>query len=280
MAEKWDKVITSKSSFLKDVMPELFKSGNLIYMLVKRDFKTMYKQTFLGPLWIILRPLLSAGIFALVFSYIAGLSTNSVPDILFYMSGSILWSLFSGILLSVSSTFFSNYDIFSKVYFQRMATPVATAISKIMVFLIQFSALLLIYLGYLLKGAAISPNLWAFITPLFLVHISLLAVGLGLIFASVTIKYRDLSVLISFGTSFLMYLTPVVYPICEVPESIRGILLLNPVAPVIEGMRYGLFSTGEVMPFYLVLSLMTSVAIFVFGVCLFNKTQKNFVDLI
>ena len=280
MAEKWDVVITPKTSFFKNVFPELIKSRNLIHMLVKRDFKTMYKQTVLGPLWLILRPLMSAGIFTLVFSYIAKLSTNGIPDILFYMTGNILWTLFTGILLSCSSTLLSNYGIFSKVYFQRLAVPFATALSRIYVFLIQFAALLVLYICYALKGSAISINLWALATPVFLAELAILAIGIGIIAASVTVKYRDLSILISFGVSLLMYLTPIVYPLSAVPEKFRWLLCLNPVTPIVEAFRYGWFSAGEIMPFYMAVSLSVTLAIFMLGVYLFNRVQKNFVDLI
>ena len=280
MENKWDVEITPKTSFFKNVFPELIKSRNLIYMLVKRDFKTMYKQTVLGPLWLILRPLMSAGIFTLVFSYIAKLSTNNVPDILFYMSGSILWTMFSGILLSCSSVFLSNYHIFSKVYFQRLAVPFSTALSRIFVFFIRLLALLGICGVYILEGAEIVPNLWVLLTPVLLAQTALLAIGIGIICASVTVRYRDLSILVSFGVSLLMYLTPIVYPISQVPESFKGILMLNPMTPVVESLRYGLFSTGELPFFYLLLSLVVTVVIFMLGAFVFNKAQKNFVDSI
>ncbi len=280
MEKKWDTVITPKTSFFKNVFPELLKSRNLIYMFVKRDFKTMYKQTVLGPLWLILRPLMSAGIFTLVFSYIAGLSTNGVPDILFYMSGSILWTMFSGILLSCSSVFLSNYHLFSKVYFQRLAVPFSTALSRIFVFLIQLAALLVIYICYAFKGAEISVNLWALITPLLLAETALLAIGLGIICASVTVKYRDLSILVSFGVSLLMYLTPIVYPLSAVPVSFRPLLMLNPITPIVETLRYGWFSTGGVAPVYLGISLVITLVVFMLGVFVFNRAQKNFVDSI
>ena len=278
--EKWDTVITAKTSFFKNVFPELIKSRNLIYMFVKRDFKTMYKQTVLGPLWLILRPLMSAGIFTLVFSYIAGISTGGVPDVLFYMSGSILWSMFSGILLSCASVFLSNYHLFSKVYFQRLAVPFANALSRIFIFLIQFAALLVIYGVYLAGGAEISPNLWALATPLLLVHTAFLAIGIGIIASSLTVKYRDLSVVISFGVSLLMYLTPVVYPLSAVPRGFVKLLMLNPVAPVVEALRYGWFSTGSASVFYLGVSLLTTAIIFVLGVFVFNRAQRNFTDFI
>ncbi len=280
MEKKWDTVITPKTSFFKNVFPELLKSRNLIYMLVKRDFKTMYKQTILGPLWLILRPLMSAGIFTLVFSYIAGLSTNGVPDILFYMSGSILWTMFSGILLSCSSVFLSNYSLFSKVYFQRLAAPFSTALSRIFVFLIQFIALLVIYIIYLAGGAEIIPNLWALATPVLLVEVSILAIGIGIICASVTVKYRDLNILISFGVSLLMYLTPIVYPISAVPEKFRTLLMMNPMTPIVETLRYGWFSAGSAPDFYLAVSFVVTVLIFMFGAFVFNRAQKNFVDMI
>lgn len=239
----------------------------------------MYKQTILGPLWILLSPLLTAGIFTVVFGRIAGVSTDGVPDYLFYMGGSVLWTYFSSCLLSASNTFTGNAGLFGKVYFPRLIMPVSAAISKLIIFFVQFFLFLVLTLR-LLPSGDVRINCWCLATPFLLLQLAFLAMGMGLILASMTAKYRDLQVLVSFGVQLWMYATPIVYPLSEIPDSWRWIALCNPVAPTVECFRYGWLGKGSVSLVHLTFAAGVTMIIFLLGLLLFNHTQRNFTDTI
>lgn len=259
---------------------EIWKYRDLIFLFVKRDFKNIYKQTILGPVWMIIKPFLSTFVFTIIFGMIANISTDGIPQFLFYMSGNILWSFFSSCLTRASGTFLGNARIFSKVYFPRLSMPIAGIIYNLVSFFIQFTLFFILVLIYIGLGYNVRLNLFALLLPVLLLITALLATGCGLIISSVTTKYRDLNILVSFGVSLWMYITPVVYPISQIPNNYRWIALLNPVAPIIETFRYG-FLGAEIFPWqYLILSAVVTMIILAVGILVFNQVEKDFIDTV
>ncbi|MCH5297043.1 MAG: ABC transporter permease [Ruminococcus sp.] len=272
--------VSSKRGFLSLNLREIWKYRDLIKLFVQRDFKNTYKQTVLGPLWIVIKPFLSTFVFTVVFGLIANISTDGMPQFVFYMAGNILWSFFSGCLNSASSTFISNARMFSKVYFPRLAVPVSKIIYNGINFLIQFAMFVALVVFYTIKGSNVHPNMIVLLTPILLVMSAVLGSGCGLIISSMTTKYRDLGVLVSFGVTLWMYITPVVWPVSQVSESFRWIVLINPVAPIVETFRYAFLGSGTFYWQYLLLSFGVTVVIGFFGMVIFNQVEKNFIDMV
>ena len=278
-AESWTLEIRPTESFFRLHLKEFLEYRDLIALFVSRDFKTMYKQTILGPLWILISPLLTTGMFTIVFGRIVGVSTDGVPDYLFYMAGNILWTYFSACLMAASNTFIGNAGLFGKVYFPRLIMPVAASISKLIVFGAQFLLFIVLVLRLIPEGDVhITP--WCFAAPVLLLQLALLAIGTGMILASLTAKYRDLQVLVSFGMQLWMYATPVVYPLSGIPEKWQWLMICNPAAPAIEWFRAGWLGSGTVSPAHFTLAWALTLVIFFFGLLLFNRTQRNFMDTI
>lgn len=273
-------VISSKRKLFNLNLKELWKYRDLILLFVKRDLKNSYKQTILGPLWIVINPFLSTFVFTVIFGIIANISTDGMPQFLFYMSGNILWSFFSNCLNRSSSTFLGNARMFGKVYFPRLVMPIAGILYNSVTFIVQFTMYFILVLIYMFAGANVQPNLLALLMPLLLLQTALFGTAIGLIITSITTKYRDLNILVSFGVSLWMYLTPVVYPISQVPEKLRLLLYLNPVAPIIETFRYAFLGSGTFEPVYLIISMAVTVVILIFGIIIFNQVEKNFIDTV
>lgn len=273
-------VVNSKRRLLNLNLKELIKYRDLIMLFVKRDLKNVYKQTILGPLWIIINPFLSTFVYTVIFGVIANISTDGTPQFLFYMAGNIMWSFFSSCLNRSSSTFLSNARIFGKVYFPRLVMPVSGIIYNSITFLVQFVMFTVLVVIYSAIGANVHPNLLVLAFPLLLLHSALLGTGTGLIISSVTTKYRDLNVLVSFGVTLWMYLTPVVYPVSQISSEIRWIFLLNPAAPVIESFRYAFLGCGSFEWFYLLISAVVTIFLLLFGMIVFNQVEKNFIDTV
>ncbi len=273
-------VIEAKRGLFTFNLKELWKYRDLTLLFVKRDLKNTYKQTVLGPLWIAINPLLSTSVFTIIFGVIAGISTEGIPQFLFYMSGNILWTFFSNCLNKGAGTFLSNARVFGKVYFPRMSVPVSGIIFHLISFMIQWALFVILMLIYLFTGAPVRPNLYIALTPVLVLQSGLLGMGIGLIISSITTKYRDLNILVSFGVSLLMYITPVVYPISQVPESFRWAMLINPVAPIVEGYRYAFLGCGSFhwIPWFISLGV-TALIVF-FGVVVFNKVERTFIDTV
>lgn len=277
--ESWALEIRPAESFFQLHLKEFFEYRDLIALFVGRDFKTMYKQTILGPLWILLSPLLTTGIFTIVFGRIVGVSTEGVPDYLFYMGGNILWTYFSSCLTAASGTFIGNAGLFGKVYFPRLIMPVSASISKLIVFGVQFLLFLALTLQMAVSGNVnITPL--CLVTPFLLLQLALLAMGAGMILASLTAKYRDLQVLISFGLQLWMYATPVVYPMSGIPKSWKWIMMCNPAASAVEWFRAGWLGSGTISIGQFGFAWLMTLVIFLLGLLLFNRTQRNFMDTI
>ena len=273
-------IVSAKRGLFNLNIKELWKYRDLVILFVKRDLKNVYKQTVLGPLWIVINPFLSTFVFTVIFGMIANISTDGIPQFLFYMSGNILWSFFSNCFNRASSTFLSNARIFGKVYFPRLVMPLSGIVYNSITFLVQCVMFAILVAVYALTGANVHPNLLVLALPLFLIHIAFLGTGTGLIISSLTTKYRDLNVLVSFGLTLWMYLTPVVYPVSQIPESIRFIMLLNPVAPIVETFRYAFLGSGSFEWFYLLVSAVVTSLFLISGMIVFNQVEKNFIDTV
>lgn len=273
-------VVSAKRGLFNLNLKELWKYRDLVILFVKRDLKNVYKQTVLGPLWIVINPFLSTFVFTVIFGIIANISTDGIPQFLFYMSGNILWSFFSSCFNRASSTFLSNARIFGKVYFPRFVMPLSGIIYNSITFLVQFVMFAILVTVYALTGANVHPNLIVLALPILLIHIAFLGTGTGLIISSLTTKYRDLNVLVSFGLTLWMYLTPVVYPVSQIPESFRFIMLLNPVAPIMETFRYAFLGSGSFEWFFLLISAAVTAVLLILGMIVFNQVEKNFIDTV
>lgn len=276
----WTTVIKPKTGWFDINLKELVQYKDLISMFVKRDFKTVYKQTILGPLWLIISPLLTTLMFTVVFGNIANISTDGMPQIVFYMLGTTVWTYFSSCLTKTSSTFTGNAAIFGKVYFPRLVTPISTVISGLINFGVQFFMFLGFMAYFMIKGSPIEPNLWILITPLLLVQLAALALGFGIIISSLTTKYRDLAVLVTFGIQLWMYATPVVYPASQIGGKLKTLMMLNPVSPIVESFRYAFLGSGSIPWNYLGISLITTVVVLLVGVVLFSRVEKTFMDTV
>lgn len=278
--EEWTTIIKAKGRLFDIRFREFVKSKELIAVLVKRDFVTVYKQTILGPLWFIIQPLLTTMMYSFVFGNIAKMSTSGIPQPLFYFSGTMLWTFFSVNLIKCSDTFIANAPLFGKIYFPRLAIPLSYVTTNLITFGIQFFVFLILLAGYAMKGITYSLSPSILLLPLLIIQTAMLAVGVGMIISALTTKYRDLRNLVSFGVSLWMYATPVVYPLAQVPKRFLGLYAINPVAPVMEAFRFSLLHIGSFNVRTWGISLVVSFALFLVGVVVFNRSARNFVDVI
>lgn len=273
-------IIKPKSGWLELNLKEVWKYKDLIFLFVKRNFTTMYKQTILGPLWIIINPLLTTIMFTVVFGNIAKIPTEGVPQFLFYMTGNTAWIYFSYCLTSTSTTFTSNAAIFGKVYFPRLVTPISTVITGLLNFGIQIATLCCFIFYFMISGSSVHPNSALLLLPLLIIQMAMLGLGFGIIISSLTTKYRDLAVLVTFGVQLWMYATPVVYPMSMIPQKYKFIMELNPMASVVETFRYAFLGAGQLdIKSLLISALMTVVVLFI-GIILFNRIEKTFMDTV
>lgn len=280
MAKEWTTVITPRNKLFDLKLKEVWKYRDLIMLFIQRDFKTKYKQTILGPLWFIIQPLFTTVIYTIVFGNLAGLPTDGVPQFLFYMAGNVPWLYFSTCITNTSNTFVTNASVFGKVYFPRLTTPISTVIASVLNFLIQFAMFLGFEIYYVVIGTEIHLTWVAALTPILVVQMALLGMGFGIIISSLTTKYRDLQVLVSFGVSLWMYATPVIYSASALSEKAYSILMLNPVAPIVEMIRYGWLGAGDLNLSYWGISWVTTVMVLVIGIVMFNKVEKTFMDTV
>lgn len=273
--------ISSKHKWFDLKLKEVWHYRDLIWLFTKRSFTITYKQTVLGPAWLFLNPIITSLIYAFVFGGIAGIGTDGVPQILFYLSGTAIWTYFASALTKNANTFTANAGIFGKVYFPRLTTPISNVLSSIIQFAIQFLMVITFLLFFVITGD-VSPNWWAFsLIPIVLIHLGLMGMGLGIIISSMTTKYRDLSVLVGFGVSLWMYATPVVYPLSTLGEGwMKTVLLINPVTMPVEIFRYAVIGKGTIQPMYLAISWAFTIFVILFGIVIFNKVERNFMDTV
>lgn len=277
---EWTLVIRPQRGLFDLRLGELWSYRDLIWLFVRRDFVSVYKQTILGPLWYLIQPVLTSVIFTLIFGRIAGLSTDGLPQFLFYMSGTVVWTYFADCLTKTSNTFITNAQLFGKVYFPRLAVPVSILVSNLIAFLIQFLLFLGFTLYFWLQGAHIQPNLWALFTPVLIVMMAGLGLGFGIIVSSLTTRYRDLRFLVTFGVQLWMYVTPVIYPVSAIPARFRPLIALNPLTSIVETFRYAFLGSGTVNALNLLYSAGFMLAVLVIGVLLFNRIEATFMDTV
>ena len=276
----WDLVIRPKTGWFDLHLNDLWRYRDLIGLFVWRDFAASFKQTILGPAWFIINPVVTTVTFTVVFGEIANISTDGLPKFLFYQSGLTIWQYFSSCLSNTSNTFVGNAGIFGKVYFPRLVSPISTVISGLFRFAIQYLVFLAFLLYFLVKGSDIHPNLWILATPLLLLLMAGMGLGAGIIISSMTTKYRDLSNLVGFGTSLLMYASPIIYPASHISDKYRWIILANPIAPVIEAFRYAYLGAGSFQPVYLLYTVAVTGLLLFAGVVLFSHVEKTFMDTV
>jgi lipopolysaccharide transport system permease protein len=276
---EWTNVISSDHSLFKLNLKEVWDYRDLVYMFVKRDFISSFKQTILGPLWFFINPIFTTVVYLIVFGNIANLSTDGAPKILFYLAGVTLWNYFSSSLGGTSNVFVGNAGIFGKVYFPRLVMPITIVISNLMRFGVQFLLFLVVFFYYWYKGE-VTPNWWVLFTPIFILMMSLFALGVGMIFSSLTTKYRDLSMLLTFGISLYMYATPVIYPTSMLSAKIQPYAKYNPLTGIFEGFKYAWMGVGEFNPIMLVYSTIIILILLAIGTVIFNKVEKGFMDTV
>ena len=280
---EWTIVITPRSRLFSVDFGELWRYKDLIAMYIKRDIVTLYKQTVLGPVWYLIQPLLTTIMFMFVFGGIAGISTDGLPQPLFYMAGILCWNYFSECLTRCSETFNANQHIFGKVYFPRLVVPISIAASSLLKMAIQFVLFIVIYLIYICQGTAPQLTPYALLLPLLVLMLAGLGLGFGLLISSLTTKYRDFRFLIAFGVQLWMYITPIIYPLSVLktnyPQYVWAIVA-NPLTAVIETFKLGFLGQGTFEWSYFLYSLVFTICILLAGILTFNKVQRSFMDVI
>lgn len=273
--------ISSDHNFFSLNLKEVWNYRDLIVLFTRRNFAVRYKQTILGPAWLFINPIISSLIYAFIFGGIAGIGTDGVPQILFYMAGNAIWAYFSSCVTRNASTFTSNAGVFGKVYFPRLTTPISNMFTSALEFGIQMLMVLVFLVYYLIIGE-VNPNwLYWLLIPVVLLHLGIMGLGLGIIISSLTTKYRDLSILVGFGISLWMYITPVVYPLSQAGEGIyKTLLLWNPVTAPVEVFRYAVLGQGAIVPWALMWSWAFAIIVALFGIMIFNKVEKTFMDTV
>ncbi|WP_312902359.1 ABC transporter permease [Chryseobacterium taichungense] len=277
--QKWTEIIEARHSLFDLKLKEVWKYKDLVYMFVKRDFISSFKQTILGPIWFFINPILTTITYLIIFGKIANLPTDGAPPLLFYLSGVTLWNYFSSCLLSTSSTFVGNAGIFGKVYFPRLVTPLSIVISNLMRFGVQFLLFLIVW-GYYLAEKQIQPNIWILVTPFLIILMALFALGTGMIFSSLTTKYKDMSMLLGFGVSLYMYATPVIYPTSALPGFFKKLAFYNPLTGIFECFKYAWLGIGKFSPTMLIFSTVIILLLLLIGTLTFNKVEKTFMDTV
>ena len=276
----WDLTINPHSKWYDLRIKEIFKYKDLLFLFVKRDFVSIYKQTILGPLWFFLQPIITAITFTVIFGNLAKISTDGLPQILFYMCGITLWNYFADTLTKTSDTFSSNANIFGKVYFPRMIVPLSVVVSNLIKLAIQFLLFLGIWIYYLIQSDLIHPNKMLVLIPFLIILIGFMALSFGIIISSLTTKYRDLKFLVTFGIQLMMYASPIVYPLSIVPEKYKWIIVANPVTSIIETFKYAFLGVGEFSWLYLAYSTLFTIVLFLIGLVIFHRVEKSFMDTV
>ena len=276
---QWTEVIGPKRSAFFLNLAELIQYRDLIFLFVKRDFVTLYKQTILGPIWYLIQPILTTITFTVIFGKMAKISTDGIPPILFYLAGVTCWGYFAECFNKTSSTFKTNQGLFGKVYFPRIVMPISVVMSCMVKFFIQFLLFLCFVLYYSFE-TSINVNIYVLALPLLLILMAGISLGFGIIFSSLTTKYRDLTFLLAFGVQLLMYLSPVIYPVSAISGVYQKIMFFNPISHIIETFRYAFLGVGQVSYMGIGYSTCFMFLILFIGIVIFNKIEKNFMDTI
>ena len=278
--ESWDVVIKPVHGWFNINFKEIVQYWDLILLFVRRDFVVFYKQTILGPLWYIIQPLFNTLVFTLIFGKVAKIPTDGVPPFIFYLSGTVVWAYFASCLNQTGTTFVANAQIFGKVYFPRVTVPISIAITAVFQFIIQFMIFLGFFIYFWYVGTDIKPSIYVFTLPLIVLHMAILSVGMGLIISAATAKYRDLTFAMGFLVQLWMYLTPVVYPLSEVPDKFKIFILINPMTAVVESFRGAFLGASSLTPQDLLLSIILTILFFIGGIIVFSRVEKTFMDTV
>ena len=283
--QKWTSVVKANNKLIDMDLKGLKNCKDLIFLFVRRTFVAKYKQTVLGPAWAVIQPFFTTVVYSVFFGNIAGLGASGVPNFIFYLSGTIVWTLFANCLTETSHTFTGNSAILGKVYFPRLVMPISTAISQFIGFFIQFAFMLCFMVYYLITDAGLKPNILIAMFPLVLIQLAILGMGFGMIISALTTKYRDLAMVVSFGVSLWSYCSPVAYDMFSRSQLAPGsalysIYMLNPVTPAINLFRFGFLGTGEVDWLFYGISWVTTVIVAVIGAMMFSKSEKTFMDTV
>ena len=279
--QAWDLTITPRDRLLAVDWKEIWRYRDMFLLFVARNFRTAYKQTILGPLWFIITPVLSVIVYTTVFGGIAGIPTDGVPPILFYLLGISVWGYFASCLSATSNSFVSNADIFGKVYFPRIIMPLVAVTTNLLSFAIQLAIFAAFYIYYVATGTPMTIHWQLILFPVFILILAFMSVGFGMIFSSLTTKYRDLQIMLAKIISLWVYITPVIYPLSMVTnEKLHLAMSLNPVTPVMEAIKYSLLGQGQFSWGWLCYSVVFTFVLLIFGLMLFNKVQKSFMDTV
>lgn len=278
--EQWDIVITPRKHLFDLQLREVWRYRDLLTLFVRRNVVAEYKQTILGPLWYFIQPLLTTIMFTVVFGNLAGISTDGIPPMLFYLAGITNWNYFAECLNKTATTFKDNQNIFGKVYFPRLVVPLSIVTTSLLKYGIQMLLFIGFYVYFLLQGVPVKPNATIALFPLLVIILAGLGLGFGLLFTSMTTKYRDLVFLLTFGVQLAMYATPVIYPLSEVPDQYQWLAALNPMTAVIETFKYGILGRGTFDWGYLAYSFGFMAVVLLTGIAIFNRTEKNFMDTV
>ncbi len=283
--QNWTTIVKSDNKLLDLDIKGLKNCKDLIFLFVRRTFVAKYKQTILGPAWAVIQPFFTTVVYSVFFGNIAGLGASGVPNFIFYLSGTIMWTLFANCLTETSHTFTGNAAILGKVYFPRLVMPISTAISQFIGFFIQFGFMLIFLIFYFITDAGVIPNLYILLTPVLLIQVALLGMGFGMIISSLTTKYRDLAMVVGFGVSLWSYCSPVAYDMFSRSQLAPGsvfynIYMLNPITPIINIFRYAYLGTGQVDWLFYGISIITTLVVVFIGAAMFSKSEKTFMDTV
>lgn len=284
--QQWTTIIKPRTGWFDIDLKELWQYRDLVVMFVKRSFATLYKQTILGPAWILINPLLTTVIFTVVFGNIAGLAESGVPSFLFYMAGNAIWSFFASCITGTANTFVTNAGLFGKVYFPRLTMPISQVVISFINLLIQMLMFFCFWVWFCFFGqayGAVQMNLWVLALPAVLLLVMVMGLGVGIIVSSLTTKYRDLAIVVSFGVQLWMYATPVVYSMSEIAAGSPRLLVLmrlNPMTEPVQVFRYALLGCGEISPAWLLYSAVVALVTLAAGVVLFSRVEKTFMDTV
>jgi lipopolysaccharide transport system permease protein len=276
----WDFKIKPHHNFITIPLKDVWSYRDLLWLLVRRDFVSFYKQTILGPLWFFIQPLLTTVMFTIIFGRLGNFSTDGLPQPLFYLAGVTAWNYFAECLTKTSTVFKDNANIFGKVYFPRLIMPLSIVVSNLVRFGIQFILFLLVMAFYTFKGASFHPTWAILLFPLVVLLMATMGLGAGMIISAMTTKYRDLSFLLTFGVQLLMYATTVIYPLSAASEKYKALIAANPMTALIETFRYGFLGKGSFSWSSLGYSAGVTVSLLILGIIIFNKVEKNFVDTV
>lgn len=283
--QRFSTVILPKTGWFDINLKEIVDYRDLIFLFVKRNFISKYKQTVLGPAWAVIQPLLTTVVFTLVFGNIAGLAPGGIPSFIFYLSGTILWTYFNSCLTQTANTFITNRNVLGKVYFPRLVMPISTVASELISLAIQYSFLIVFLVFYVITKQGVHPNWYILMTPLIVLQLAVLSLGFGIIISALTTKYRDLAMLISFGTQLWMYASPIAYDMFSITGFAPGgkwhtLYMCNPVTPIVNLFRYGYLGIGVIEWNYYLIGWVTTLIILIIGVVLFSRVEKTFMDTV